>query len=149
MARFMEDVNTQRRIFLSLSIHGCSLQEFNSRKFHPHLTFKTSWNNRGERNRRTILFLTQKWSNTCGTQGGSLETRAPVVPDYRWGQVSPTNRKQLKHTPSTNERAIKQNILNPEIHNTSYYVCKTGLTDIRELKLPYFHDLPLTHSEYW
>ena len=35
----MEAVNTGRRIFLSLSTIGCSLQEINSRKFHLHLTF--------------------------------------------------------------------------------------------------------------
>ena len=36
----MEDVNTRRRIFLSLSTIGCSLQQINSRKFHLHLAFK-------------------------------------------------------------------------------------------------------------
>ena len=34
MGRFMEDVTTRRRIFLSLSKLGCGLKEFNSRKFH-------------------------------------------------------------------------------------------------------------------
>ena len=46
MGRFMEDVNTGRRISLSLSKLRCSFQEFNSRKFHLHLTFKASWSNR-------------------------------------------------------------------------------------------------------
>ena len=36
----MEDVNTRRRMFLSLSKLGCALQEFNSWKFHLHLTLK-------------------------------------------------------------------------------------------------------------
>ena len=36
----MEDVNTTRRISLSLSLSkfGCGLQEFNSRKFHLRLS---------------------------------------------------------------------------------------------------------------
>ena len=34
----MEDVNSRRRIFLSLSKLGCGLQAFNSRKFLLHLT---------------------------------------------------------------------------------------------------------------
>ena len=38
----------RRRIFLSLSKLGCGLQEFNSRKFHLHLIFKASWNNRDD-----------------------------------------------------------------------------------------------------
>ena len=42
MGRFMEDVYTRRRIFLSLSKLGCGLQEFNSRKFHLHLKFQAS-----------------------------------------------------------------------------------------------------------
>ena len=37
---FMDDVNTRRLIFLSLSKLGCGLQEFNSRKFHLHLIFR-------------------------------------------------------------------------------------------------------------
>ena len=37
----MEDVHTRRRIFLSLAKPGCGLQEFNSRKFHLHLTILT------------------------------------------------------------------------------------------------------------
>ena len=45
----MEDVNTRRRIFLSLSKLGCGLLEFISSKFHLHLAFKASWNNLGER----------------------------------------------------------------------------------------------------
>ena len=32
--------------FVSLSKLGCGLQEFNSRKFHLHLTFKQNWKNR-------------------------------------------------------------------------------------------------------
>ena len=43
----MEDVNTRRRIFLSLSELGCGLQQLNSRKFNLRLTFKASWNNPG------------------------------------------------------------------------------------------------------
>ena len=48
MRRFLEDVNTQRRMFLSLCTIGCGPQEFNSRKIEPawqarkihlHLTF--------------------------------------------------------------------------------------------------------------
>ena len=48
MGSFVEDVNTRRRIFLSLSKFGCGLQDYNSRKFHLHLTFRESWNNRDE-----------------------------------------------------------------------------------------------------
>ena len=44
----MEDVNTRRRNFLSLSKVGCGLHELNSRKFHLHLTFEASWNNRDD-----------------------------------------------------------------------------------------------------
>ena len=44
----MEDVNTRRGIFLSLSKLGCGLQEFNSRKFHLLLIFKASWNKKHE-----------------------------------------------------------------------------------------------------
>ena len=40
MARFMEEVNTRRGIFLSLSKLGCGLREFVSGKFHLHLTLK-------------------------------------------------------------------------------------------------------------
>ena len=40
MGRFMEGVNTRRRIFLSLSKLGCGLQELKSSKFHLHLTFR-------------------------------------------------------------------------------------------------------------
>ena len=40
MGRFMEDLNTRRRIFLSLSKLGCSLKKFNSTGFHLLLTFK-------------------------------------------------------------------------------------------------------------
>ena len=36
----MEDVNTRRRIYLSLSKLWCVLQELNSRKFRLHLTFR-------------------------------------------------------------------------------------------------------------
>ena len=46
MGRFIEDVNTRQRIFHSLSKLGCGLQEFNSKKFYLHLTFKENWNNR-------------------------------------------------------------------------------------------------------
>ena len=46
MGRFMEDVNTRRRSFLSLYKLGCGLQKLNSRIFDLHLTFKVSWNNR-------------------------------------------------------------------------------------------------------
>ena len=52
----MEDVNTRRRIFLSLSKLGCGLQEFNSRKFHLHLTFKASSNNRDDIEKPRIHF---------------------------------------------------------------------------------------------
>ena len=34
MGRFIEDANTRRQIFHSLSKLGCGLQEFNSRKLH-------------------------------------------------------------------------------------------------------------------
>ena len=44
----MKDVNTRRRISLSLSKLGCGFQEFNYRIFHLHLTFKASWNNRDD-----------------------------------------------------------------------------------------------------
>ena len=45
----MEDVNTRRRIFLSLNSElGCGHKELNSRKFHLNLAFKASWNNRDE-----------------------------------------------------------------------------------------------------
>ena len=44
----MEDAKTRLGIFLSLSKLGCSLQEFNSRKFHLLLIFKASWNNRDD-----------------------------------------------------------------------------------------------------
>ena len=54
----LKDVNTRRQIFLSLSKLGCSLQEFNSRKFHLHLTFKASWNNRDDVLGNANLFLT-------------------------------------------------------------------------------------------
>ena len=36
----MEDVNTRRRIFISLLRLGCGLKEFNSRKCQLHSTFK-------------------------------------------------------------------------------------------------------------
>ena len=39
---FTEDVNTRRRIFLPVCYLGYDLQEFNSRIFHLHLTFKAS-----------------------------------------------------------------------------------------------------------
>ena len=45
----MEDVNTRRRIFLSLSKLVCGLQEFNSRIIHPRLTFKASRNIKSRR----------------------------------------------------------------------------------------------------
>ena len=49
MGRFVGDVNKRRRIFLSLSKRGGGLKEFNSRKFHLHLTFKgKSVNNRDD-----------------------------------------------------------------------------------------------------
>ena len=56
----MEDVNTRRRIFLTLSKLGCGLQEFNSRKFHLHLTFKANWNNQEDvpKKREFILIVT-------------------------------------------------------------------------------------------
>ena len=44
----MEDVNTRRGIFVSLSELWSGLQEFNSKKFHLHLTLKASWNNRDD-----------------------------------------------------------------------------------------------------
>ena len=55
----MEDVNTRRRIILSLSKLGCDLQEFNPRKFHLHLAFKASWNNREDvwKNAKSFLIV--------------------------------------------------------------------------------------------
>ena len=44
----MENVNTRQRTFLSLSILGYGIIEFNSREFHLHFTFKASWNNRDD-----------------------------------------------------------------------------------------------------
>ena len=41
MGRFMEDVNTDDEFFI-LFLN----EEFNSRKFYLHLTFKANWNNR-------------------------------------------------------------------------------------------------------
>ena len=40
----MEDVNTRGRIFVSRSKLECGHQEFNSKKFHLHLTFKATIN---------------------------------------------------------------------------------------------------------
>ena len=42
--RFMEVVNKQRRIFLSVSKLEYSSQEINSREIHLYLTFSTTWN---------------------------------------------------------------------------------------------------------
>ena len=55
-----QDVNTRRRIFLSLSKLGCGLQEFNSRKFHLNLTFKASWNNGDDVRKKRELSLLLK-----------------------------------------------------------------------------------------
>ena len=38
ISRFMEDVNKQRRNFISLSVLGCGPKEFNSRRVRLHLT---------------------------------------------------------------------------------------------------------------
>ena len=53
----MEGVNTRRRMFLSLSKLGCSLQELYSRKNIPRLIFKASWNNRddGDKTRSNLI----------------------------------------------------------------------------------------------
>ena len=56
IGRFMKDVNTRRRIFLSLSKLGCGLQKINSRIFELHLTFKVSWNNRDVCKKREFSF---------------------------------------------------------------------------------------------
>ena len=55
----MENINTQRQIFLLLPKLGCGLQEFDSRKFHQYLTFKVSWNNRDDIEKMQIHFYTE------------------------------------------------------------------------------------------
>ena len=42
----MENVNKERRFFLSLSELECSSQEINSRETRPHFTFSVNWNKR-------------------------------------------------------------------------------------------------------
>ena len=43
---FMENVNKERRIFLSLSKLESGRQEINSRETRPHFTFSVNWNKR-------------------------------------------------------------------------------------------------------
>ena len=54
ISRFMEDVNKGRQSFFSLSEHGYSSQEFNSRRVRLHLTKQASWNKRVKKRKFTF-----------------------------------------------------------------------------------------------
>ena len=55
-ARLGREIHDDQFSFLRLSKLGCGLQEFNSRKFHLHLTFKAIWNNRDDDLKNRINF---------------------------------------------------------------------------------------------
>ena len=88
----MEDVNTRRRIFLSLSKLGCGLQKFNSRKFHLHLTFKASWNNRDDAEKTRIRF-----NSDVFTAVAVVVAKAPYSVGRRQRTIKPRGRGFHSH----------------------------------------------------
>ena len=81
MGHFVEGINMRQQIFLSLSKLGCSLQEFNSGKFHLHLTFKGSWNNHNSFWKMQLHFNNDVFAVVTITFTSLLMYNWGVVPD--------------------------------------------------------------------
>ena len=92
MRRFLEEENTQRRIFLSLTKLGCAPQKINSAKIHLHWTLKTSWT------KRSLLTQTSYFS------GG--ERRRPEI---RLGSQAKVNATKFEKGEFINLRRFRSN----------------------------------------